>query len=147
MLEYVFFDPRPYRRFLDFLQQRGVAVETAAPDDAFGIDSLEVRIPEDLDDALAEAIEARYDELMAWNQELVDAEGGSGTDDYHAAGVVVNLQDGRTVYADVDPHLLARVMEELTPEELGQIVNAIVDAVEHPDTRTFCQRMRDGDGT
>jgi hypothetical protein len=141
MLEYVFFHPRPYAEFIEFLRTRGIDPETESAEG-----SHEVRVPEDLDDALSDAIEERYDALMALNQELFEQEQAQDADNYHAAGVVVNLQDGSTVYADIDPRLLGRVMEVLTPQEFGQVVSAIADAVENPDTRTFCQRMRDQGG-
>jgi hypothetical protein len=142
MLEYVFFDRRPYRKFIDYLRAKGVEPESEAKDEAFAMASLEVRIPQGLGDELEEEIEAFYDRMMEWGQELAEeVEEG----DCHSAGVVLNLKDGRTVYAQVDPGLLGRVMEVLTPEELGEMVNAIVDAVEQPDERSFCQRMRDGE--
>lgn len=101
----------------------------------------EIRLPEDLDEGLSDRIEEVYDELMDLNQSLLEAEGSR--EGYHSAGVVINLQDGNTVYAQVDPLLLGRVMGVLTPEEFGEVVNAIVDAVENPDERTLCQRMKD----
>ena len=136
MLEYVFFHARPFDEFVTYLQDLELQPETEADEDSW-----EVRLPEDIDDELSEKIEARYDQLMELNQELFDAEQPR---DYHAAGVVVNLGSGETVYAQVDPHLLGKIMGVLTPEEFGEVVNAIVDAVEHPDERTLCQRMRDG---
>lgn len=139
MLDYIFFHRIPFDAFVEFLRGYGLEPETERGDDSF-----EVRIPEDMDDALSEEIEERYDALMEMNQELLERELEADADNYHAAGVVVNLKDGTAVYADVDPRLLGRIMEILTPEEFGQVVNAIVDAVENPDTRTFCQRMRDG---
>jgi hypothetical protein len=45
----------------------------------------------------------------------------------------------------VSPALLNKVMQALDPRELGELVTAVVDAVENPDQRTFCQRMRDAD--
>ena len=45
--------------------------------------------------------------------------------------------------ARVDPLLLGKVMEVLTPQELGDLVNAIVDAVEHPDAQPLCHRPDD----
>lgn len=140
MLEYIFFHQTPFEKFLDFLREHGVEPETQ-----WGDDNYEVHLPEDIDDALSDEIEERYDALMELNQELFESEQTQDPDNYHAAGVVVNLKDGTAVYADVDPSLLARVMAALTPEEFGEVVNAIVDAVENPDTRTFCQRMRDAD--
>ena len=139
MLDYIFFHRIPFDRFVAFLREKGIRPETECSDDGF-----EVRVPEDLDDALSDQVEECYEELMALNQELFESEQSQGDDNYHAAGVVLNLKDGSTVYADVDAPLLARVMAVLTAEEFGQVVNAIVDAVENPDSRGLCQRMRDG---
>jgi hypothetical protein len=142
MLEYVFFDRRPYRRFIDYLRAKGVELESEAKDEAFAMESLEVRIPEYLGDALEQEIEAFYDRMMEWGQELAEeVEEG----DCHTAGVVLNRKDGKTVYARVDPGPLGRVMEVLTPEELGEMVNSIVDAVEQLDERGLCQCMRDSE--
>jgi hypothetical protein len=140
VLEYVFFHPTPFERFVDFLRGKGLAPRTAREEDSY-----EVSLPEDLDDVLAEEIEAQYDALMEMNRELFESELEAGADNYNAAGVVLNLKNGQAVYAHVDPALLARIMGVLTAEEFGELVNAIVDAVEDPDTRSFCQRMRDGD--
>ena len=65
MLEFVFFDPRPRQRFVDFLRARGVPVEELQDDETCG-----VGIPEDTDDGLMDDIEACYEEMMAFNQEL-----------------------------------------------------------------------------
>ena len=99
------------------------------------VETCGVGIPEDTDDDLMDEIEAGYEELMAYDQALFETEADEGG---HAAGVVVNLASGDTVYARVDPGLLGRIMEVLTPEELGEVVNAIVDAVENPDARPLC---------
>ncbi|BAO43731.1 hypothetical protein [Thiolapillus brandeum] len=135
MLEYVFFHVRPFEEFVAYLHELGLQPGIQAEEDSW-----EASLPEDLDDELSEKIEERYDQLMELNQQLFDAEQPEG---YHTAGVVVNLAGGETVYAQVDPLLLGKIMEVLTPEEFGDVVNAIVDAVEQPDERTLCQRMRD----
>lgn len=136
MLEYVFFDQRPFQQFLEFLHQQELEPGTRIADELY-----EVQLPEDLDEQLSERIEKFYDEMLELNQQLFDQE-QAGDTDYHAAGVVVNLQSGQTVYANVNPELLGKVMAVLTPEEFGNVVNAIVDAVERPDDRTLCQRMK-----
>lgn len=140
MLEYVFFHREPFEAFVAYLSDKGLQPQTGGDGDSF-----EVQLPEDIDDALSEEIEVRYDALMDLNRELFDSEQGQSAENYQAAGILVNLKDGQAVYADVDPALLARVMGVISAEEFGQIVSAIVRAVEEPDSRTFCQRMRDGD--
>ena len=140
MLEYVFFDERPYRGFLTFLRSRGIEPETGTREDGFDLATFEVRLPEDLDDALAVEIEACYDRMMDMNQELFDQAAASGLDNQYAAGVVVNLRNGRTVYAQVDPRLLNKVLQVVTPADFGQIVDAIATAVEDPDSHSLCQK-------
>lgn len=138
MLEYVFFDPRPRDRFADYVDGLGVAVQQESDDDL-----LKVLLPEDLDDGLSEQIEDFYDQMMELNQALYEQEGDSDDVGYHTAGITVQLKDGGNVYAQVDPNLLGRIMQVLTPTEFNDVVNAIVEAVESPDSRTLCQRMRD----
>ena len=140
MLEYVFFDERPYQGFLKFLRSRGIEHETDAGEDGFDVDTFEVRLSEDLDEALAAEIEACYDRMMDMNQELFDQAAASGLDNQYAAGVVVNRSDGQAVYARVDPKLLNKLLQVLTPAEFGQIVDAIASAVEDPDSHSLCQK-------
>jgi hypothetical protein len=140
MLEYVFFDERPRDQFVNFLQEK--AVELKLEEDE-GV--LKVWIPEDLDDDLDEAIEDFYDDMMALNQQLYEDENNEAEVGYNAAGIVLELNTGENVYAQVDPELLGRIMTVVTPDEFNTVVNAIVEAVENPDARTPCQRIREGD--
>jgi hypothetical protein len=139
MLEYVFFHRVPYERFLAFAAEQGLEVTRREADDCF-----EVGLDETLEPALAERVEACYDELLDLNQTLFEQQLAEDGDDYTAAGVVVNLANGETAYADIDPDLLGKVMSVLTPTEFGDLVDAIVAAVENPDSRGLCQRDRDG---
>ncbi len=133
MLEYIFFDQRPWQLFIDFLQDLGLAPEAAHEEQGYL-----VRLPEDTSDELMEQIEERYDELLDMNEQLFSEQ--AGEEHVHRAGVSVNLSDGRTVQAAIPPVLLNRILEAVSTDELGQFINAIVDAVEHPDERPFCQR-------
>ena len=140
MLEYVFFDERPRDQFVTFLQQKSVELKLEEDE---GL--LKVWISEDLDDDLDEAIEDFYDDMMALNQQLYEDEHNEAEVGYNAAGIVLELSTGENVYAQVDPELLGRIMTVVTPDEFNTVVNAIVEAVENPDARTPCQRIREGD--
>lgn len=133
MLEYIFFDERPWKLFISFLVEKGLQPESAKEDQGFM-----VSLPDDTADELMDAIEAYYDEMLEMNEALFMEE--QGDEDVHAAGVSVNLSDGRMVEASVDPKLLNRILEVLSTDELGQFITAIVDAVEKPDERPFCRR-------
>ena len=140
MLEYVFFDERPRDQFVTFLQQKSVELKLEENE---GL--LKVWISEDLDDDLDEAIEDFYDDMMALNQQLYEDENNEVEVGYNAAGIVLELNTGENVYAQVNPELLGRIMTVVTPDEFNTVVNAIVEAVENPDARTPCQRIREGD--
>lgn len=135
MLEYVFFDERPRDGFIKYVADQGLEPVCELEEGVH-----KVLLPEDIPDELSELIEEQYDRMMALNRSLYEAEVAP---DYQAAGITVQLKDGVSVYAQVPPQLLARIMETITPEEFNEVVNAIVEAVENPDTRSLCQRMRD----
>ena len=138
MLEYVLFHEKIFQLFVDWLKLKGVSPETEAEDDTY-----EIKIPEDLDDGLLDEIDEKYEALMELSQQMTDDEEKENQQGYHMAGVVVALKDGTISYADVDPNLLGRVMSAISPEEFGEIVAAIADAVENPQSKAYCQRIRD----
>lgn len=139
MLEYVFFNEEPCVRFRQFLSDKGLVSELDERDPEKVVLVSESAV----DDDLADEIDGFYDEMFDLDQSLHESGTPDSPEDYHAAGVVVNLNDGRAVYAEVAPALLSRVMSLLEPQDLNDLVAAVVDAVENPDERTFCQRMRD----
>ncbi len=138
MLEYVFFHPQPLQSFLEFLDRHGVP--WSRDEDT---ESLLVRVPEDLEESLSESIEDCYDGLLAQTEDLLEEP--RGREEYAGAGIRVPLSDGRVTIAVIEPGLLNKVMQGLSYAELEQFVSTIVQAVEHPDTRTVCQRVRAGD--
>ncbi|MCU7809922.1 MAG: hypothetical protein KZQ77_01610 [Candidatus Thiodiazotropha sp. (ex Notomyrtea botanica)] len=133
MLEYIFFDERPWRRFIDYLESLGLEPQSSSSDEGWL-----VALPENLDDALDEKVELYYDQMLDLNESLVAEEEGQAH--VHTAGVNVTLNDGRVVQAAVGPQLMQKLLEVVSPQELGDLVNAIADAVENPDERPFCQR-------
>ncbi|MCK5001478.1 MAG: hypothetical protein KAS57_00530 [Gammaproteobacteria bacterium] len=139
MLEYVLFHEKTFLLFVDWLKSKGVS-----PDVEIGDDTYEIKIPEDLDDELLDAVDEKYEALMDMSQQMTDDEEKENQQGYHMAGIVVTLKNGTVSYADVDPKLLGRVMSAISPEELGVIVSAIADAVEKPQPKAYCQRVREG---
>ncbi|MCK4706537.1 MAG: hypothetical protein KAT90_13745 [Gammaproteobacteria bacterium] len=136
MLEYILFHEKPFQLFIDWLQAKGISSDTEIEDDNYLI-----KIPEDLDDDLLDEVDEKYDVLMDMNQQIVNDEEKENNQGYHMAGVVVTLKDGTVSYADVDPELLGRVISAISPEEFGEIVTAIADAVENPQPKACCQRQ------
>jgi hypothetical protein len=133
MLEYVFFDQRPWQDFIDYVTRLGVPVETAQDDEEWL-----VYLPEELDDETDEMVEARYEILFEMNERLIAEQQGSAHVD--VAGININLMDGRVVLAEVDPKLINRLLQVVSIEELGEFVSAIAQAVEQGNEQPLCQR-------
>lgn len=133
MLEYIFFDERPWRSFLAYLENMQLSPKSTVVEESWL-----VALPEEIDDVQFDRIEAFYDQMLDYNEELVT----SAEDDaaVHAAGINITLSDGRVVQASIDPHLMRRLLEAVTPEELGGFVDRVVSAVESPPDLSLCQR-------
>ena len=133
MIDFVFFHEKPFALFVKFLFENKIETHSKVDDDSY-----EISISEDLTDDMLELIETEYDRLFEMNQQLMESEASCGS-----TGVLVNLKNDRTCYADIPHELLGKIMSVLTPEEMGDVVNAIVDAIEQPDYRTLCEKARD----
>ena len=140
MLEFVLFHRIPFDLFIEFLKAHNVEPETEIDGEFF-----QISVPEDIDADLGEKIEKRYDELMNMNHELFHAENPATKDNFRVATIMINLKSGETTAAHIRPDLLGQVLEVINEEELNEIVTAVVEAVENPDERTYCQKVRAGD--
>lgn len=140
MLDYVFFDRRPFDLFIAYVRAAGVEPTTCIDEETF-----EVSLADDLDDDLAGRIEAEYDRLLDMNRELYYAENEAGPNNFSMAGIELHLKDGTKSVVDVRPEILSKLLDALSYDELTAFVADIVRRVEDPDARTFCQRVRAGD--
>jgi len=133
MLEYVFFDQRPFDQFLKHVKGLGLNPQSRVSDR----DEYLVELPDDLNETVLESVESFYEKMMGISEDLM-AEEDSGH--YSAAGVQVTLGDGSQILASVDPALLAKVLSVVSYDELSQFVDAVAAAVESPDSRPICKR-------
>jgi hypothetical protein len=134
MFDYIFHLRDSLANFTTFLETKSVPYESR--DDALG---LVVAIPEDIDDALLDEIESRYESLQRDQESLLFAEDDEDFGKTSTA-LTVQLAGGRTVYASIPAEMMRRLLSVLSPEEIGQLVDAIATAVENPDLRPICQR-------
>lgn len=133
MIEYVFFHQPLANAFIERLVALSIAYESKA--DELG---LVVAVPEDLDDAVLDELDGLHEELLAQAEVLlIAAEGGT---EQQAAALNITLGDGRIVQASVRPALMNKLLSALSFEEINELLEAIVDSIEHPDERPFCRR-------
>ncbi len=132
MFDYVFFNATVRDRFIDELRRLGVPCESRTTED-----ELTVSVDEELPDEILEHIDALHERLLDEEQALIEQ---TEAPERHAAGIMIQLRDGRSVQAAVDPDLLNRLLQAVTIEELGGFVQTIAEAVEHPDDVAFCHK-------
>jgi len=140
MLEYVLFHQKPFELFVAFLKENKLSPETRENDGIY-----EIRISEDIDKAVSEKVETEYDRLMAMNHELFFSENPATNENYRMATVMITLKNGALTSAHIPPDLLGRVLEVIDETELNEIITAVVEAVENPDERSYCQKVRSGE--
>ncbi len=140
MLDFIFFHETPLKKFQAFLQAENITYENDTEFQASVEETgFTVSISDDYELDILDKIEDYYDDMMELNAALVSDE-EAGEDEISNAGITVNLADGSTVLADVDPNLIYKLSEALTPQEILHLVNAIASAVESPDQRPLCKR-------
>ena len=137
MIDYIFFHQKPCDMFLDFLKSKDIAPIIDNTDETF-----EVSLSEDIGDDLWDEIDEEYDRLLDMNQSIVDND-DSLDGDYTMTGVNVSLSDGTISQAFIKPELMNKLLSVLSLDEFDQILEAVTEAVESPDSRSFCERKRD----
>jgi hypothetical protein len=136
-LEYIFFHQQPYQQFKQFLQQKNIEMLKEGIDET-DVEGFVIHIQDNLDEDISEEIESYYDEMMDLSETLVADE--SDDNETSRVGLNVTLMDGRSVLAEVEPDVLNRILTVISHQELGDMVDAIADAVENPDQRPLCKR-------
>lgn len=140
MYEFTFLTSDRGSGFIHRLETLGI--KATAKTDPISDSVTNVSIPDDIDDAVLDQIEAWYEEETQRNEAAERALESAG--DSVSAGIWVQLEDGGSSLARVDPALLGKILGVITPDELGQLVAAIADAVEHPDITPICHNPRKG---
>ncbi len=140
MLEFIFFHQSISKLFTDFIA--GLGIEYRVKDAA---ETITVSVSEDVDDELVEKIEDEYDRLLDLSRDLTDSEEGESRDNYQKASLLITLKNGEISYAHVDTDMVNRMLQVISTTELNQFIEAVADAVENPDDRSYCQIIKDSD--
>jgi len=124
-------------RGANFIKQvQALGLEVTSRPDPINEAVTNVGIPDDIDDDTLEQIETWYEDETSRNEAAARAL--EHDDDVVSAGIWVQLEDGGSSLARVEPELLSRILSVLTNDELGHFVSVIADAVEHPDITPIC---------
>ena len=140
MLEFIFFHINICKLFTDYIEQLGIVYQVK--DDG---ETITVLVPDDLDDTRTEQLEDEYDRLLDLSREQTDSDEGESRENYQKASLLITLKNGEKSYAHVDMDLINRTLKNISTVELNTLIEAVVDAVENPDDRSYCQIIKDSD--
>jgi hypothetical protein len=74
---------------------------------------------------------------------MYESEHQNEAGEYGATAIEITLKNGKRTYAQLDPALMGKLMSVIDFDELNQLIEEIVTAVENPDERTICEKYRD----
>lgn len=134
MIEYIFFDTTLRDRFVRHAESLGLAC--ALEDDAMG---WTVGIPEPLEDALEEQLEAFYDSLQHDQAEQLAAEGELK----RIAGVLFTLPDGTRRQVPLPTDTVLRLLEHFSMEEIETLFSAVATSALQDSTTPLCRALAD----
>ncbi|MFO7808172.1 hypothetical protein [Guyparkeria sp.] len=139
MYEFTFLTPDRGEGFVKRLKDEGLSVRAAR--DPMAEEATTISIPDDISDELADRIEGWYEEeTQAAEAELFRAGGAEAA---ISAGVWVTLADGRASFAPIEPSIMSRMLSVLSADEVGEFVDRVAEAVEHPDDTPVCAHRED----
>ncbi|MGM0516139.1 MAG: hypothetical protein ACQER6_00900 [Pseudomonadota bacterium] len=139
MYEFTFLTPDRGAGFVKRLEELGLEVKVA--EDPIAEEATTISIPDETDEDLLERIEEWYEEETEAAEAALFESGEVDAD--VSAGVWVQLGDGGSTFAEIDPSVVSRILSVLTADELGDFVSRIADAVENPDDTPICRRRRE----
>ncbi|MFI9651214.1 hypothetical protein [Guyparkeria halopsychrophila] len=139
MYDFTFLTPDRGAGFVKRLEAEGLAVSVAR--DPMAEEATTISIPDDIPDALTDRIEEWYEEeTQAAEAELFRDGRAEAT---ISAGVWVTLENGQSSFAPIAPSIMSRMLSALSPDEVGEFVDRVVRAAEHPNDTPVCARRED----
>ncbi|MCK5918650.1 MAG: hypothetical protein KAG34_09500 [Cocleimonas sp.] len=136
MLDYLFFNQSIADKFIDFMNENNLGW-TQEVEKIQG--ALVLKTSEDIDDALWDALDERYDAL-GLQDALLSSNNSAEADDIDAAGVYLQLKNGQQTIAAIDPLIMNRILDVISMDEFNDFIEAIVSSVENPDDSAICQK-------
>jgi len=79
-----------------------------------------------------------YDELAIEDQRSMESNGNNSTD-INTAGIHIQLSDNTQTIAQVNPDVINRILDVISPDEFTEFIDTVVKSVEYPDDTPVCK--------
>jgi hypothetical protein len=132
--EYIFFDEALRDRFVQYLTAQSIACRSR-PD---AMEGWVVELPDESDDDVSQAIEARYEVLM--DEQMVLAESRQDWVSHRVVGVPITRGDGTSCVVRVPAEIARPLLEHFTPEQVHALVLAIAHSLDNPIDGPLCRK-------
>jgi len=136
MLEYLFFNQIIADKFIDFLKLKDLSWELYIDP---MLDSIVVKTPEDIEDELWDELDDFHESLGAEDQKLLEDALQDTEEETNAAGIYIQLANGKQTVAQINPDIMNRMLDVITMDEFNEFIETIVRSVENPDDSPICK--------
>ena len=136
MLEYLFFNQVIADKFIDFLKLKDLSWELYIDP---MLDSIVVKTPEDIEDELWDELDDFHESLGAEDQKLLEDALQDTEEETNAAGIYIQLANGKQTVAQINPDIMNRMLDVITMDEFNEFIETIVMSVETPDDSPICK--------
>jgi len=135
MLEYLFFNREIADKFIAFLNKNSLEWEEYIDP---MLDSIVIKTPEDIEDDLWDKLDDYHELLAPEDQKLLEENMEDSDTETNAAGIYIQLAEGKQTVAQVDPDIMNRMLGVISMDEFNTFVETIVSSVENPDDSPIC---------
>ncbi|MEE9444305.1 MAG: hypothetical protein V3V19_01430 [Cocleimonas sp.] len=139
MLEYLFFTQPIADKFITYLNNK--KLEWTQYDDPM-LGSIVIKTPEDIDDDLWDELDDYHESLGAEDQKLIEETMVDDETETNAAGIYIQLKNGKQTVAQVNPDVMNRMLDNISMEEFNGFVEVIVSSVESPNDAPICKEVK-----
>lgn len=136
MLDYLFFNQVVADKFIEFLKTKSLSWELYKDP---MLDSIIVKTSEDIEDDLWDEIDDFHDSLGDEDQKLLEDTLEDTDTETNAAGIYIQLDNGRQTVAQINPEIMNRMLGVISMDEFNDFVETIVSSVEKPDDSPICK--------
>lgn len=136
MIEYIFFDPALRDAFVEYAQSQKVSC--TLQDDALGF---VVAVPEDIGEAVEDALEERYAALEREQARLLSEERGGLK---QLAGFRFDLPDGQSRMVPLETETANRLLAVFSLEEVQHLFEAVARSALNPPEEHLCKVLAQG---
>lgn len=134
-IEYIFFDEALRDRFVQFVSAQSIACRARQ-------DTMEgflVELPDELDEAVLDAIEEEYQLLM--DEQMVLAESRDDWVSHQVAGVTITRADGSPCVVRLPVEIARPLLEHFAPDQIHALVLAIAHSLDNPIDGPLCRKV------